>query len=223
MKKEDIKEISAPFLIGSGERETALRYIYAKKKGYMWEFKRIVSSEQVEELKRVGFISTGFSPSLSTWRITSLGEQFCSEIIPGHVLAEDEQSLVERGELQSAPHQPKVVKGGEYTLQLREWEGVVPEVRTPPPTIIGTPMHLKYTTGCTADSLTVDGKEEIDLTPEQRREAWQKLCHWLARKDGEQLNELLQFILPQYGTYTGSDEPCECCGDWVTTYDLTIN
>lgn len=84
-------------------------------------------------------------------------------------------------------------------------------------------MELKQVTGCTAWSLTVNGKEEIRLTPEERKEAWQKLCLWLAEKDGEDLNNFLQYILETYGEHQSlSDEPCECCGDWVDSYTLKI-
>lgn len=84
-------------------------------------------------------------------------------------------------------------------------------------------MKLEYVSGCTANSLTVNGTEEIDLTPEQRKEAWKKLCLWLAEKDGSDLNNFLQYILETYGEYKSlSDEPCECCGDWVNSYSLTI-
>lgn len=88
---------------------------------------------------------------------------------------------------------------------------------------VSSDMHLKYTTGCMADSLTVDNVEEIDLTDEQRREAWQRLCQWLARQSGKHLNELLQFVLPWYGAYSSDNKPCECCGDYVVTYELTID
>lgn len=86
-----------------------------------------------------------------------------------------------------------------------------------------TLLRLSYTTGCMANSLTVDDVEEVHLTPEKRCEVWKRLCCWLARKDGEQLNKLLRFILQEYGTYTSDDEPCECCGDWVETYELAID
>lgn len=90
--------------------------------------------------------------------------------------------------------------------------------------IRNSPMYLSMTTGCTANSLTVNGKEEVDLTPKQRKEAWTKLCLWLAEKDGEELNNFLQYVLETYGEYQSlSDEPCECCGDWVSSYTLTIN
>lgn len=52
----------------------------------------------------------------------------------------------------------------------------------------------------------------------------EKLCLWLAKKDGDGLNNLLQHVLESYGKYQSlSDEPCECCGDWVDSYTLTID
>jgi len=35
-------------------------------------------------------------------------------------------------------------------------------------------MEIKMTRGCIADSLTIDGKEEIDLTDDERQEVF--LC-----------------------------------------------
>ena len=83
-------------------------------------------------------------------------------------------------------------------------------------------MKLEYTYGCTCNSLTVDGIEEIHLTDEQRKEAWKKMCMWLAEKDGADLNSLLHYAMEQYGEYSSDDEPCECCGDWVDNYKLEI-
>ena len=81
-------------------------------------------------------------------------------------------------------------------------------------------MKLEYVSGCTSSSLTVDGIEEVLMTDEQRRAAWRKICLWMAELDGRDLNCLLQFVIPLFGEYSSSDEPCECCGDWVDTWVL---
>jgi hypothetical protein len=84
-------------------------------------------------------------------------------------------------------------------------------------------MKLKMVTGCTTDSLTIDGKEEIDLTDDERADAWNKVCGYLI-DNGEHkyLNEFLQFVLTHHGEYGCSTEPCGQCGDYVETYKLEI-
>ena len=84
-------------------------------------------------------------------------------------------------------------------------------------------MKLKMTRGCICDSLTIDGKEEINLTEEERKQIWLHVCDTLKSKDPKHLNELLQFILENYGNYACSTEPCECCGDFVETFKLDTN
>ena len=84
-------------------------------------------------------------------------------------------------------------------------------------------MKLEFVSGCMADSLTVDGVEEIDLTDEQRLETIKKLLGWMKENPKpDYLNELLQFVLPMYGELETSDKPCEQCGDYVWTYMLDV-
>ena len=80
-------------------------------------------------------------------------------------------------------------------------------------------MELKKVDGCTAFSLTVDGKEEIDLTDEERQEVLNKIFKALKLED---LNYLLQDLIPSFGEYGSEDEPCECCGDIVSWYTWNI-
>ena len=82
-------------------------------------------------------------------------------------------------------------------------------------------MKLQLVEGCVYDSLTVDGKEEIDLTGTERQRAINKIADWLKRHP-EDLNYLLQDLVPRYGEYESDDVPCECCGDTVTTYTWDI-
>lgn len=84
-------------------------------------------------------------------------------------------------------------------------------------------MKLEYVSGCIVSSLTVDGVEEIHMTDEQRKDAWRKICLWMAEQDGRDLNYLLQFVVPQFGEHSSSDEPCGCCGDWIDTWMLDID
>lgn len=83
-------------------------------------------------------------------------------------------------------------------------------------------MNLELTRGCMANSLTVDGVEEIHLTDEQRAEAKKRIAEWLLREDVS-LNKILALVIEHfYDEYECDDEPCECCGDYVETYKLEI-
>lgn len=83
-------------------------------------------------------------------------------------------------------------------------------------------MQIELTRGCTANSLTVDGIEEIHLTNEQRMEVKKRIGEWISRSEVS-LNELLVLLVEHfYDDYEGDDEPCECCGDFVETYKLEI-
>lgn len=81
-------------------------------------------------------------------------------------------------------------------------------------------MKLEYTEGCICNSLTIDGVETIDLPQSTVKEALHKLI------DKESDLGTLQYILTQFiehlGTYTSSDEPCGCCGDYIDNYKLEI-
>lgn len=82
-------------------------------------------------------------------------------------------------------------------------------------------MNLQLVRRCVCDSLTVDGKEEINLTDTERQEAMNKIADWL-KQNLDELNYLLQWFIVQYGEYTSIDEPCECCGDYIETYNSEI-
>ena len=82
-------------------------------------------------------------------------------------------------------------------------------------------MKLAMTTGCIADSLTVDGVEEINLSTPQRKRAMRNLASWYI-KHPEHLNSLLQHTLELYGEEEYNEHPCSCCGDTITTYELEI-
>lgn len=80
-------------------------------------------------------------------------------------------------------------------------------------------MELKMVRGCTCDSLTVNGVEEVKLDDEERREVIKKIFETIEPKD---LNYLLQWYLETFGDYECDDKPCECCGDCVEQYNVDI-
>lgn len=83
-------------------------------------------------------------------------------------------------------------------------------------------MNIKMVRGCICDSLTIDGKEEINLNDRERVEIIKKVSEHLKGLEARYLNELLQFLLEKMGKYSCSGQPCECCGDFVETYKVEI-
>lgn len=70
-----------------------------------------------------------------------------------------------------------------------------------------------------ADSLSVDGKEEMDLTDGERMEVLKRIFDHLEPKD---LYEVMQVLIERFGDCETDDEPCENCGDYVDTYTWEI-
>lgn len=80
-------------------------------------------------------------------------------------------------------------------------------------------MELQMITGCTYNSLTIDGEDEINLTEEQRKEVKRKVCDWL--NEHAELNTLLQYVIDYHGEYESLGH-CEQCGDFIDKYTLNI-
>jgi hypothetical protein len=83
-------------------------------------------------------------------------------------------------------------------------------------------LSMIYQYGCTANELSVNDINEIDLTDEERLVVINRIFKWY-KEHKDELNNLLQFFIgTQYDDYETSDEPCECCGDYIETFKLTI-
>ncbi len=80
-------------------------------------------------------------------------------------------------------------------------------------------MILKMIRGCIAASLTVDGKEEMDLTDGERKEVLKRIFEHLAPKD---LNEVMQVLIERFGVCETDEQLCETCGDYVDTYTWLV-
>lgn len=65
-----------------------------------------------------------------------------------------------------------------------------------------------------ANSLTVDDKEEMDLTDDERRNVLKRIFEHLKPND---LNGVIQILIERFGDCKTDDEPCETCGDYVYT------
>lgn len=83
-------------------------------------------------------------------------------------------------------------------------------------------MKIHNVQGCTANSLNVDGKEEIDMIDVERIAVIDRLHIWM-KEHPYCLNYILQDLTEQYGEYhVISDKPCECCGDTIIEHVLEI-
>ena len=82
-------------------------------------------------------------------------------------------------------------------------------------------MKLIYSYGCLANELSVNGILEIDLTDKQRKEVINRIFQWY-EKQPDALNVLLQYFIETHCDDYDCTEPCECCGDMVTTYKMEI-
>ena len=70
-----------------------------------------------------------------------------------------------------------------------------------------------------ADSLTVDGKDGMDLTDGERKTVLKRIFEHLEPKD---LNEVMQVLIERFGDCETDDQPCETCGDYVDTYTWVV-
>lgn len=85
-------------------------------------------------------------------------------------------------------------------------------------------MKIEMTIGCTANYLGIDGVSEVDMTDEQRIEAWRyitKVLHERTPKSDD-LNQLLQFLLSHFGEWHYGRKRCECCGDTIDNAKLIL-
>lgn len=78
-------------------------------------------------------------------------------------------------------------------------------------------MKLEMITGCTANYLGADGVSEVDMTDERRLAVWRYITLKLNEREpkSDDLNQLMQFCLHQWGEWDYGTKPCDCCGDTV--------
>ena len=80
-------------------------------------------------------------------------------------------------------------------------------------------MKIESVTGCTCNSLTINGVETIDMDKEAIKDVIKKLIN---REDDL---GILQSILIDLVEFQGEFEDlgrCDQCGDWITKYTLEI-
>jgi hypothetical protein len=91
-------------------------------------------------------------------------------------------------------------------------------------------MKLELTEGCICDSFTADGKDINSMSGQELKEILKAVVAKITNTKYEDENKVsyLQTILRDivslyYDEYEIDDEPCDCCGDFVETYTMTVN
>lgn len=80
-------------------------------------------------------------------------------------------------------------------------------------------MKLEYADGCTCTSLTVDGKETIDMDINSLKEVVIKLIN--RETDFGVIQGIWIDLMGSQGEFEDLGV-CEECGDWITKYTLEI-
>ena len=80
-------------------------------------------------------------------------------------------------------------------------------------------MKLEYTDGCVCTSLTIDGKETIDMNVEDFKSVIHKLIG--NENDLGILQHIWIVLMEQQGKYEDLGH-CPDCGDYITKYTLEI-
>jgi hypothetical protein len=79
-------------------------------------------------------------------------------------------------------------------------------------------MKLNYVDGCTTFFLTIDDKVIKDID----NETWEEFCEKLKHSKIDRENMIREHVRYSGKIVYESDGPCECCGDYVTEYEMEI-
>ena len=80
-------------------------------------------------------------------------------------------------------------------------------------------MKIESISGCTCDSLTIDGIETIDMKITDVKEAIKKLID--AETDLGTIQSILINLVESRGDFEDLGQ-CDECGDWITKYTLEV-
>lgn len=91
-------------------------------------------------------------------------------------------------------------------------------------------MKLELTEGCICDSFTADGKDINSMSGQELKDILKAVVAKITNTKYEDENKvshlqtiLRDIVLLYYDEYEFDDEPCECCGDFIDTYTMTVN
>lgn len=80
-------------------------------------------------------------------------------------------------------------------------------------------MEIKYTTGCTCESLLIDDKESIDMTTQEIRDVITKLLS--TTKDLGLMQNIIINIVENQGDWESLGR-CDECGDTIEKWTLKV-
>lgn len=81
---------------------------------------------------------------------------------------------------------------------------------------------LEYTEGCICYGLSIDGKDPEDMPVEKLREIAHKIVDSIGEDKSKLVSLLINMVQDYCDDYESTDEPCECCGDFICTYKLQV-
>lgn len=84
-------------------------------------------------------------------------------------------------------------------------------------------MKINWIRGCTNDNLIINGRNYSDYNYKDKIILRQLILNWLVQKeDIIPTKNIIELILVMAGKYECSDEPCECCGDFIESHEMEI-
>lgn len=90
-------------------------------------------------------------------------------------------------------------------------------------------MKLELTEGCICDSFTADGKDINSMSEKELKDILKVAVAKIITTKYEDektvyslQNTLYEIVSRFYDEYERYDEPCDCCGDWVSTYIMNV-
>lgn len=89
-------------------------------------------------------------------------------------------------------------------------------------------MKIELVRGCIADRFDVDGKPMMDMSEDELKDILIRVVKKVVQKklepyDRSCIEESIRLLVEYFSdTLECSEEPCECCGDWIDTYTMEI-
>lgn len=86
-------------------------------------------------------------------------------------------------------------------------------------------MRIELTQGCICDSFEIDGQSVIEMSVDELKTAFSKMCDYimqLPQENSYDLQNALHNLIETFAPCEHSEEACECCGDFIDTYILEI-
>lgn len=86
-------------------------------------------------------------------------------------------------------------------------------------------MKIELVQGCIADRFDIDGKPAYDMSVEELKIVFSKVCEYVMQLPQEQtynLQNALYNLVETFAPCEHSEEACECCGDFIDTYTLEL-